>query len=914
MTLEEKCSEQFPVSTESHLASLVNRLLWGDWDKGEFGVLVRTTDVFDDPETLAKFYQKLKLQAKSVQEQVYLPGSFIHASMRARGGMYAFLRETSDFFTVLVGTKYKQNWAMKDLQRNGTVDCPNYYPSDAATVGRGVLEDPNATFCRPGQTGACCVNGTCLAQNDSACGECTIPGAMVGNHVADFVGQTNATIRSLSYLSCWYPNSRHGLENMVAASNTLWQQRLRWNDIEDDRRYPGYTECPLTTNIQDPEMLDCLVVPIFSQIGYADLNLCHDEDRVAMQRRLRRVYHTKYGTLPILFYREIKGMSKTECDRFWGGIDCEDGYRKDFFSQEFRFDDGSCIYRPVGCKAEYYFPPHNDSDHLAGCSAFTEKGARRIELLRVIENGTVSIKDPAVVTATKVRIIVEAEHHSQTNHELRIPIEFEPVTQHAQHKQQDTIGRPSLREQDTASSRCHRDFPIIESPTGRTTNRLLRGNWDMGDRGFLLYPSLDLPDHVGPAHTPLFSNNEHQEREALKALASYRRPVSFLHASFRAPLVVDHTIDTALAVLVGTKYQQNWSMKQVHENGRIECRSYYPAGGGKHLRDALDDLNATACRFKESAKCCVNGTSMVDSHSLCGACNQSGSTFGDHVTTFPDESKMKYDDTSSFSCWYPKSHRGMTEMVAASNSLWKERGRWFNGRDLNYRGRPECLATTESIMSRDMIDAIVIMLFNFTNPSSTICNHLGQNELQKHLQAAHDGGYGSLPVLLFRQYKGRMSESDCQQLWGGEDCVDGYQAVFISQEYTFQNGACLYRPPGCREVYYFPAEHTAGIAPRCSAFSESAAMRIEEMCRNESSNTNANLTGTSGRPREEHVTTEWLELPVLEYFTSSLLYFQRMLGLAVVLFLFMSFLCVKKRVLRTGGCARLERDRPSGRR
>jgi hypothetical protein len=115
---------------------------------------------------------------------------------------------------------------------------------------------------------------------------------------------------------------------MIAASNTLWQQRHRWNFVEIDSWYAGYTECPVTINIQDPEMIDCLVVPVFSPMGHTDPNVCSDEDRFAMQRRLRRVYHSKYGALPILFYREIKGMPKAECERLWGGIDCDDGYRE----------------------------------------------------------------------------------------------------------------------------------------------------------------------------------------------------------------------------------------------------------------------------------------------------------------------------------------------------------------------------------------------------------------------------------------------------------------------------------------------------------------------------------------------------------------------------------------------------------
>jgi hypothetical protein len=405
----EDCRKAFPVSTDSPLATLVNGLLWGDWDKGEFGVLVRTMDVFEDSEALAEKNRNLNIDEKKLTERVYLPGSFLHASMRAPGATFAVRATNPDFFIVLVGTKYKQNWAMKEFQLNGTVDCPNYYPADAATVERGVLEDPNGTFCRPATTRACCVNGTCLARHDSACGECKIPGSMFGDHVANYAAKRHRKLQAPSFLTCWYPNSRHGLENMVTASNTLWQQRYRWNYVRAIRRYAGYTECPVTINIRDPEMIDCLVVPIFSRRGHSNRNVCSDKDRVAMQKRLRRSYHSEYGALPILFYSEVKGMPTPECERLWGGIDCDDGYKRDFFAQEFKFDDGSCVHRPVGCKAEYYFPPHNDSDPLAGCSAFTEKGARRIELLRATENRTGSIKDPVVVASMRVPSIVRVQ-------------------------------------------------------------------------------------------------------------------------------------------------------------------------------------------------------------------------------------------------------------------------------------------------------------------------------------------------------------------------------------------------------------------------------------------------------------------------------------------------------------------------
>jgi hypothetical protein len=84
-------------------------------------------------------------------------------------------------------------------------------------------------------------------------------------------------------------------------------------------------------------------------------------------------------------------------------------------------------------------------------------------------------------------------------------------------------------------------------------------------------------------------------------------------------------------------------------------------------------------------------------------------------------------------------------------------------------GRPERLVTTESLKSRaghhPRHRHHVVQLYR--SEFDAICNHLRQNDLQKRTAAAHTmEDTASLPVLLFRQYKGRMSESDCQQLLG----------------------------------------------------------------------------------------------------------------------------------------------------
>ena len=371
----EICRQEFPIFY-SRVANTSNQLLWGDWDKGEYGVLVRTFDLFDN----ATQYQEALTKSVKITELPtlhYVPASFLHASIRASHAV--FPRTQADAFTVLVGTKYKKNWAMKDLQVNGTVDCQTYYPTDAGTMKRGVLEKPNATFCRPRKSIAVCVNGTCLAGSNSACGGCKLPGAMFGDHIAKFAEQENTTTRGLTFFSCWYPKSRHGMEDMAAATNSVWKERRRW---QDGSTYIGWTECTATRNIGRTEMIDAIVIPL----NIPDSSICEFWSGMHIQRTLQFAYERGHGSLPVLFYREIEGMRESDCERFWGGIECQDGYRKDFFSQEYKFENGACVHRPSGCEEAYYFPAQDVNASDMGFSA-SEDGAKRIELLCSSEEG-----------------------------------------------------------------------------------------------------------------------------------------------------------------------------------------------------------------------------------------------------------------------------------------------------------------------------------------------------------------------------------------------------------------------------------------------------------------------------------------------------------------------------------------------
>jgi hypothetical protein len=182
-------------------------------------------------------------------------------------------------------------------------------------------------------------------------------------------------------------------------------------------------------------------------------------------------------------------------------------------------------------------------------------------------------------------------------------------------------------------------------------------------------------------------------------------------------------------------------------------------------------------------------------------------------------------NTIPWTCWYPKTHYGMMEMVEASNSLWKERRRWRVDGEDNYDGQSQCTAT-RNVIEGVLADAIVIPLVSTGEPNPSICNQRDHRSLQKRLQNAYDRGYKSLPILFFRETEGMIKVSDCRQMWGDKDCYDGYQKEFFSQEYMFENGACIYRPPNCREAYYFPPEDANRREAGCSAHSESGFKRM----------------------------------------------------------------------------------------
>ena len=117
------------------------------------------------------------------------------------------------------------------------------------------------------------------------------------------------------------------------------------------------------------------------------LSICDYFAMHILEARLNLAFEMGYGDKPVLMYSEGKGMNNADCQRFWNGIDCDNGYRREFFVQDFNFSNGACIYRPPNCSEAYYFRPIHRDDSEAGCDAFFEKKKIRIEILCSKEAG-----------------------------------------------------------------------------------------------------------------------------------------------------------------------------------------------------------------------------------------------------------------------------------------------------------------------------------------------------------------------------------------------------------------------------------------------------------------------------------------------------------------------------------------------
>jgi hypothetical protein len=150
-------------------------------------------------------------------------------------------------------------------------------------------------------------------------------------------------------------------------------------------------------NIMNVEMADGILIQMPPRIfeRQVDLERLYPNFHETMLERLQELYAWGYKDLPIVFMEEIKGMSPEACQRYWGGENCRDGYRKEVYTLAFNFSNGACIASPPGCNEVYYFPPDK---HTGTCipilhnkTCLADKGimlpAEDQDSLQIVETG-----------------------------------------------------------------------------------------------------------------------------------------------------------------------------------------------------------------------------------------------------------------------------------------------------------------------------------------------------------------------------------------------------------------------------------------------------------------------------------------------------------------------------------------------
>jgi hypothetical protein len=397
----------------SPLAQETHRRLWSDIDDNEAGILTRVLDVVDDWR-IAPNGSKYSERFRGVK---LVSASFLHASMRAPNSVYHELGGQWNYAipALMIGSKFRRDHMIitNETMEHPFVDCALYYPANAGTTQLGMTAgsvDANGKGgChRDDMEKLCFKNNTCseLYNIDCSCDSSKVPPHMIGDHFAELfsnIAEDASFGQFFARTVCSYPGTEQGLKDMIAASNSLWKQRNGWCLFEEQEceiselKYRGHTECMASKNIMNVEMADGIIIQIPPRIfeRQVDLERLYPNFYETMLKRLKELYDWGYKDLPIVFMEEIKGMSPEACQRYWGGENCRDGYRKEVYTQAFYFSNGACIASPPGCNEVYYFPPDK---HTGTCipilqnkTCLAEKGimlpAEDQNSLQIVETG-----------------------------------------------------------------------------------------------------------------------------------------------------------------------------------------------------------------------------------------------------------------------------------------------------------------------------------------------------------------------------------------------------------------------------------------------------------------------------------------------------------------------------------------------
>jgi hypothetical protein len=366
----------------SPLAQETHRRLWSDLDDdNEAGILTRVLDKFDDWRVATNGSKNFE----RFRNMHLVSSSFLHASLRAPNSVFHETENEWKFAipALLIGSKFKRDHMIitNATREQPSVDCALYYPADAGSTDLGMTAgsvDANGKGChRDNMKKLCFKNNSCseLYNSDCSCDSSKVPPHMIGEYFTElFSNLANDTDFGNFYSGtvCSYPGTEQGLKNMIDASNSLWKHRHGWCRFDQqqcrttERMYRGHTECMASKNIMNVEMVDGILIQMPPRIfeKQVDLEPLYPFLYIFMLQRLQELHDWGYAELPIVFMEELKGMPPEACRRYWGGVDCQVGYRKEVYTQAFNFSNGACIASPPGCNEVYYFPP---DEHTGMC-------------------------------------------------------------------------------------------------------------------------------------------------------------------------------------------------------------------------------------------------------------------------------------------------------------------------------------------------------------------------------------------------------------------------------------------------------------------------------------------------------------------------------------------------------------------
>ena len=301
------------------------------------------------------------------QKLLLVSASYMHASMKAPNLMYG----GSFSVGILVGSRLSINNKNNDNghSNNILVNMTVCYAGDAGTRQRPALSGESTVLLSSHGQG-CRNKVPGLMNNKCRCADSSVV-PNFGDHLSSVIEKgfhEKHALENLVFYACWYETTPSRLAELVGAINTLFAERRRWSKKKKVQEYEGYSECPVTTNIHEREAIDAVVVqlpPMEIQYSGTVPGLCDvaetKKKKSTLIQSLRKM-HDRFGPLPVLFLSQTRGIAdQGECDRLWGGADCEDGYRKKFTAQTYQFSDGSCLAKPVGCPDVYYFPVCSNS-------------------------------------------------------------------------------------------------------------------------------------------------------------------------------------------------------------------------------------------------------------------------------------------------------------------------------------------------------------------------------------------------------------------------------------------------------------------------------------------------------------------------------------------------------------------------